>query len=101
MIVGGFSKLSVFLKSLEKDDRACFVDTSILFSVTYPIDIHNDDSECAFESLAESFVPILTNQNVRAEFLEIHRKVLLAECLVDFYEDYLPDLPQLNWLTKN
>jgi beta-glucosidase/6-phospho-beta-glucosidase/beta-galactosidase len=57
------------------------------------LDRYNTDSELAFEALAEFSVPVLTNQNVRSEFLENHRRVLLAECLVDFYEDYLSDFP--------
>ncbi len=93
MKVGGFSKLSAFLKSIDEGKRDCFVDTSVLFSDTYPLGHYNADSEMAFEALALLSVPAITNQNVRSEFLENHRRVLLAECLVDFYEDFLPSVP--------
>lgn len=47
----------------------------------------NGESVQAFEQLAEFKIPVFTNVNVRAEFLENHRRVLIAECLIDFLED--------------
>ncbi len=92
MSIGGFSAFPSFLES--SSTNFCFVDTSILFSATYPLDKFNAESEAVFESLAKNNRSILTNQNVRSEFLENHRRVLLAEALIDFYEDRFDLIPQ-------
>lgn len=84
-MIASFSKISSFLTKHEI--IGCFADTTILFSFSYPLDLHNDDSEAALIPLSESRIPIFTNVNVRAEFLENHRKVLIAESLIDFLEE--------------
>ena len=66
-----------------KHDQACFVDTSILFSATYDSDTFNSESEIAFDLLAGAGFSIFTNVNVRSEFLENHRRVLIPEILID------------------
>ncbi len=68
--------------------ESCFVDTSTLFSATYPLDPFNDESENIFNGLSETGVPAFSNVNVRTEFLENHRRVLIAECLIDFLENF-------------
>lgn len=65
----------------------CFADTTILFSATYPLDLFNEESEIVFDLIAPLKIPIFTNVNVRAEFLESHRRVLIAECLIELLED--------------
>ncbi|MBL7670294.1 MAG: hypothetical protein JNM39_07390 [Bdellovibrionaceae bacterium] len=85
MVTGGiktFSALASYLNTC-KEDQACFVDTSILFSATYDSDAFNSESETAFDLLAEADFSIFTNVNVRSEFLENHRRVLIPEILID------------------
>jgi hypothetical protein len=81
--VGAFSSLEGVL-SKSKDQ--CFVDTSILFSATYPLDRFNEEAESAFDLLSKKDVSVFTNVNVRSEFLESHRRVLIAECLIELLE---------------
>ncbi len=81
-----FSGLSAFL-SREKI-TSCFIDTTILFSASYPLDQFNDEAEGAVNVLSLKDVPLFTNVNVRAEFLEAHRRVLIPECLCDFLQDH-------------
>ena len=84
--VGVFSELPGYLA--DKANRfGCFVDTSILFSETYTLDRLNEEADMAFDLLVELDVPVFTNINVRAEFLEAHRRVLIAECLIDFLDE--------------
>ncbi|MCB9073339.1 MAG: hypothetical protein H6623_06930 [Bdellovibrionaceae bacterium] len=64
-----------------------FADTTILFSASHPSDIFNTESEKAFEILADYSVPTFASVNVRAEFLENHRRAYIADSLVDFLED--------------
>lgn len=66
-----------------KNDLSCFVDTSILFSATYGSDVFNSESEAAFDILASAGYSLFTNINVRSEFLENHRRVLIPEILID------------------
>ena len=58
-----------------------FADTTILFSATYHVDHFNDESEKAFN------ISAYVSFNVRAEFLENHRRVFIADSLVDFLKD--------------
>lgn len=81
-----FSALPAYLA--EPDYRSgCFVDTSVLFSESYPLDPFNEECDHTFDVLAKYDVAIFTNVNVRAEFLENHRRVLIAECLIDILEE--------------
>ena len=83
-MIGVFSNLGdVFDGTLTE----CFIDTSILFAATYPSDAFNTECEAAFDVLAEKKVKVFTNVNIRAEFLENHRRVLIGECLVDLLDD--------------
>lgn len=91
-MIHGFKELQVFLKSSQP--LGCFADTTVLFSFSYPFDPFNDASEAALEPLHLNDVPVFTNVTVRAEFLEQHRRVLIPECLIDFYQDYGNALPQ-------
>jgi hypothetical protein len=86
----GFSSLKDFLA--RERVGCCFVDTTVLFSASYPFDLFNGESVRAFEHFSELKIPVFTNVNVRAEFLENHRRVLIAECLIDFLEDMGPQL---------
>lgn len=84
--IRGFKELASYFS--QEESLGCFVDTSVLFSQTYPLDAFNEESEQAFDALAEHGVSVFTNINVRAEFLENHRCVLIAECLIDILESW-------------
>ena len=89
MTVTGIDVFSSFAAALSQGiaQGGCFADTTILFSATYPLDLFNEQSEMIFELIAPLKIPIFTNVNVRAEFLESHRRVLVAECLIELLED--------------
>jgi hypothetical protein len=89
-MIQAFSALDDILK--REKVSGCFVDTSVLFSATYPLDQFNEECESIFENLAEHEIPIFTNVNVRAEFLENHRRVLIGEALIDFLDEAEGDL---------
>ncbi len=84
--VSGFSALREFVR--HEDSRSgVFADTSILFSATYPLDAFNGESEQAFDLFSEFTVPVFTNVNVRVEYMENHRRILIAENLCDLLGD--------------
>lgn len=66
--------------------NGCLVDTNILISVSLPIDPKNSAAEELVQRLAKLKVPLYSNVNIRAEFLEIQRRVLIPETLIEFYE---------------
>lgn len=81
-----FSALPEFLEKNKID--GCFADTSILFSFSFPFDVFNESADSVLTPLHKANIPIFTNVNVKSEFLGNHRRVLIPECLVDFYDDY-------------
>jgi predicted nucleic acid-binding protein len=67
--------------------NGCVVDTNVLFAASFPLDTYNTWAEKLFPVLHELGIPIYTNINVRSEFIELNRRVLIPEGLIDFYED--------------
>ncbi len=66
--------------------NGCLLDTNILLSASLPIDPMNEEAEHLIRKLADLKIPLYSNVNIRAEFLEVQRRVLIPECLIDFYE---------------
>ena len=89
-MISGFSSVSRAL--IEQKPIGVFADTSILFSATFPADLFNAESEQLFDTLAAAVVPAFVSVNVRAEFLENHRRAYIADSLVDFLDDMEDDL---------
>jgi hypothetical protein len=88
-------RLSLFPEFVESGRyTTCFVDTSVLFSASYPFDHFNESAEFLFSQLFTFQLAPFTNVNVNAEFLENHRRVLIPECLCDFYEDFEGELEE-------
>jgi predicted nucleic acid-binding protein len=67
--------------------RGVFLDTNILFAASFPLDTHNTWAEQVIGILHDYEVPLFTNINVRTEFLELNRRVLIPEGLIDMSDD--------------
>lgn len=81
---------SEFLTSLNKKPtlkNGLIVDTNVLISATYDSDNFFEPTTQFFDYLIEQEIPIYCNVNVRAEFLEIHRRIIFTEALIDFFRD--------------
>jgi predicted nucleic acid-binding protein len=65
----------------------CIVDTNVLFAASYPLDLFNEWAEKVFALLHQLQIPIYTNLNVRSEFIELNRRVLIPEGLISLLED--------------
>lgn len=85
-----FPAFESYLK--EKTPMGVFADTSILFAATYPFDAFNEDAEKIFQLLSKQSIPTFLSVSVRAEFLENHRRVFIAESLIDFLDDMEDDI---------
>lgn len=66
----------------------CIVDTNVVFAASFPLDTYNEWAEQIINTLHRLNIPIYTNLNVRSEFIDLNRRVLIPEGLVDFYEDF-------------
>lgn len=66
--------------------NGCLLDTNVLVAASLSIDPMNEAAEILVSKLAKLNIPLYSNVNIRSEFLEIHRRVLIPECLVEFYE---------------
>ncbi len=81
---------SDFLKALTDKPTlksGLVVDTNVLISATYDSDSFFEPTTQFFDYLAENKIPIYCNVNVRAEFLEIHRRIIFTESLIDFFQE--------------
>lgn len=93
---GTFSELQTFIAANPAAKLGCLMDTSILFSASYDLDLFNAEAARAVDVLADLGVPIYTTYNVRSEFLELHRRIIIPECLADLLEDVGKELrPEL------
>ena len=75
--------------------NGCLLDTNILISASLPIDPNNEAAEKLLVKLHQLKIPVYSNVNIRAEFLEIHRRVLIPEVLIEFLEDAGDELGEL------
>ncbi len=95
-----FGDAPSFIK--HSNNTGCLVDTNILFSLSYPLDKFNDESEKIFNIFSDSKIPVYTNINVRSEFIELHRRVVIPESLIDLLEDANDNLhPQVTLKLKS
>jgi hypothetical protein len=88
MAYEGVVRFSEILKTVSEQPtlkHGCLVDTSILFAASYPPDEFNDESEELFDFFAELEIPLSTNVNIRSEFIDLHRRVMVPEGLSDVY----------------
>jgi len=88
---GGVFKFSDILKLKNEHSnfqKGCIVDTSILFAVSYPNDVHNTAAEELFDYLIELQMPAHTNVNIRAEFVNLQFQVMVPEGLADLYHKH-------------
>lgn len=88
MSFGGVINFSDILKASHEHHQiknGCIVDTSILFAGSYDLDIFNTMTVELFDFLAELEIPLYTNINIRAEFIDLHRRVLIPEGLASLF----------------
>lgn len=71
----------------------CITDTNAMFARSMDLDRLNTWADAAFDQFAEMGVPVFTNINIRSEFMELQRRVMVPEGLVTFYEDAKKTLP--------
>ncbi len=78
----------------------CVVDTNVLFAASTESDRLFDWADQVFIALDSLGMPVFTNQNIRSEFLELQRRVLIPEGLVSFYDERDKDSMDLHLKTQ-
>ena len=88
-LIRGYSD---FLKSVNEKPtlkHGLVLDTNILVSATYEPDPAYREATELYDYLIELGIPTFCNVNVRAEFLEIHRRIIFTEALLNFRTENL------------
>ncbi len=96
MAYGGTIRFRDVLAASQQDARmksGCLVDTSILFAGSYDLDEFNTPAVELFDFMGELEIPLFTNVNIRAEFLDLHRRVMIPEGLCSLYSAAGSSLP--------
>jgi predicted nucleic acid-binding protein len=95
--IWGYSNFYNLLKKQESLKTGLIVDTNVLISATYEPDLLHDDTIEFLDLVMEQQIPLYCNVNVKSEFLEIHRRIIFTEALLDLEKivDKQNDPPQL------
>ena len=86
MALWGYSELDALLTTHPNSKKGFLIDTNILVAATYDLDKYNEIAVNFIDSLSERQIPLYCNVNIRSEFLEIHRRIVISESLLDFEE---------------
>jgi hypothetical protein len=81
-------RFSDVLKTVNQNQslkKGCLIDNSILFSASHPPDRFNQESEELFDYFSELKIPLFSNVNIRSEFMNKQRQVMIPEGLSDLY----------------
>ncbi len=87
-------ELKKILSEKHQFEDGCLIDTSVLFGAILDTDLYHEDASEIISLMTERRIPRFINANIRSEFLNNARRVIIAEAAVDLYEDYgslLPD----------
>lgn len=85
--------LRSFLNELPARKWGCLIDTNILFAANFSLDHFHDEAVEIFKTLMDEKVPLYTNVNIRSEFINQARKVVIVHALLDLFRDAGTDLP--------
>jgi predicted nucleic acid-binding protein len=78
-----FSSIDQYLQRLGGNAPGCIVDTQFLIAATEEHHPFYDDAKFLFEKLAEYGVSIFTTVTTRAEFIDVRRRMIITETLMD------------------
>ena len=92
MSIWGYDELDQLLKQHPTAKNGFLVDTNILISATYDLDKFHDESIAFIDELTDRKIPLYCNVNIRSEFLEIHRRILFSEAILDFEKECTKNL---------
>lgn len=80
----GYSDFLEVLKTQPGLKRGIVLDTNVLVSGTYDLDIFHEVTKVFVDQVIDNNIPFFCNVNVRSEFLEIHRRIIFTEAILNF-----------------
>jgi predicted nucleic acid-binding protein len=80
----GYSDLYNLIDERPNLKLGMMIDTNLLVAATYDFDENNEKTKEFLELIFENEIPLYCNVNVKAEFLEIHRRIIFTEAIIDF-----------------
>lgn len=83
-LLWGYTDFLSLLSRRPKMSDGLVVDTNILISATYDGDVFFEQTNDLLDLVFENNVPLFYNVNVRAEFLEIQRRITFTDALLSF-----------------
>lgn len=78
-----FSDIDKFMASFEEPIQGCILDTNFLIAAIYEPHPFHEDAEFLFKKLEEHEIPIHATVSTRAEFIDIQRRIIITEVLMD------------------
>ena len=67
--------------------KRCLVDTNILFALNNPREKFHRDAKMSFEFLRKKKISVYTNMNIKSEFIDLFRKLIIPKHLIGLYEN--------------
>lgn len=97
MALWGYSELDELIGAHPNVKKGILIDTNILVAATYDMDKYHEVAKGFIDQLIDKSIPLYCNVNIRAEFLDIHRRIIASEAILGFAknckkEELPPDL---------
>ncbi len=70
--------LRSFLNEVSFRKSGCLIDTNVLFAANFNLDYFHDEAVEIFNILTEEKVPVYANVNIRSEFINLARRVVIV-----------------------
>lgn len=80
----GYSDLYNLIDQYSNLKLGMMIDTNLLIAATYDFDENYEKTKEFLDLVFENQIPLYCNVNVKAEFLEIHRRIIFTEAIIDF-----------------
>lgn len=85
MALWGYGELDALVAAYPNIKNGLLIDTNILVAATYELDKFHEPAMDLIDSLIEKWsIPLFCNVNIRAEFLDIHRRIIFSEGIIGF-----------------
>jgi predicted nucleic acid-binding protein len=84
--VAPFSSIQQILQTGEKP-AGCLLDTNFLIAAIYDVHRFNGEAVALFDVLADAAIPLYVSLPTRSEFLDIQRRIIMTEALMEMASD--------------
>ena len=89
----GSSEFETFIENDSGAKSGALIDTNLLFAADYDLHHMHEEACNIIDILLERKIPFFANVTIRSELLELKRRVLITESLMDFLKQVGKALP--------